>query len=708
MSILASNFVANSLQGTVTVIGGVANVILPLTAFAFEGTKTFVVKLRKEGFTGTVIASSDTITIPDTTGIVSFTANVITAAEGDVILYTLTTSNVVNGTNVYYSTNSISAANVVVNDFIGSNIGMITIANNIGTFSLVTNADRTFDETDETFTVEIRTNNTNGKVVGTSSNVLLYDTSNIKVLPVISNNSEVLEGNAITFTITITANSLDIPLYYTTSGNATASNFTTANTGSITFASNSNTLIFTTVSNIPTSEIRNFNLQIRTESINGNVIATSNTVSILDTTYAYYFASGGNQTIYAADGYKYHVFNSSNNFTILHNNSPVNGSNLEMLIVGGGGGGRGGETQFPSNYWAGGGGGAGGVANVSLSSTSLTTTDYAIVVGGGGTALTSVAAPTTGASGSNTTFSNTYIALGGGWGGSAQTPSSSNIPGGKGGSGGGGGSYSAGGGTGGLGANALQSNSSTGGYGNPGGESFGGGPLRALAGGGGGAGGAGFPGGLSANFSNGGIGIGIFSNWANITSTGISGYYAGGGGGGARDPGYTPRGIGGIGGGGSASADPTTIPRQAGNVNTGGGGGGATAGAPNPGTYIQAGGAGGSGIAIIKYPYFGAYVANAFANTSTINEGEAVRFYLSVLNGNNFTLYYSTDGNVNTTNFIGGNTGSFTSNATSATITLSSNTNLTGTGVFTLQIRKDSPTGIVVLSAGNVTIVGTP
>jgi len=700
MSILASNFVANSLQGTVTVIGGVANVFLPLSAFAFEGTKTFVVKLRKEGFTGTVIASSDTITIPDTTGIVSFTANVITAAEGNVILYTLTTSNVVNGTNVYYSTNSISAANVVVNDFVGSNIGMITIANNIGTVSLVTTADMTFDETDETFTVEIRTNNTNGKVVFTSSNVLLYDTSNIKVLPVISNNSEVLEGNAIAFTITIAANSLDIPLYYTTSGNATASNFTTANTGSITFASNSNTLIFTTVSNIPTSEIRNFNLQIRTESISGNVIATSNTVSILDTTYAYYSASGGNQTIYAADGYKYHVFNSSNNFTILHNTSSVNGSNLEMLMVGGGGGGRGGETQFPGNYWVGGGGGAGGVAPVSLSSTSLTTTDYAIVVGGGGTALTSVATPTSGSSGSNTIFSNTYVALGGGWGGSSQTPSSLNIPGGRGGSGGGAGSGSTGAPNDGLGANALQSNSFTGGYGNPGGESFGGPPtLKAFGGGGGGAGGAGSPGSPTAFFANGGSGIGIFSNWANITSTGISGYYAGGGGGGAREPAYIARGYGGIGGGGSIT--------QAGNVNTGGGGGGA-AGPGAPGTTTLAGGAGGSGIAIIKYPYFGAYVANAFAHTSTINEGEDVRFYLSVLNGNNFTLYYSTDGNVNTTNFIGGNTGSFTSNATSATITLSSNTNLTGTGVFTLQIRKDSPTGIVVLSAGNVTIVGTP
>ena len=69
MPILASNFTANSLQGTVTVTGGQANIVLPLSNFAFEGTKTFVVDLRKEGFSGTIMASSDTITITSTTSI---------------------------------------------------------------------------------------------------------------------------------------------------------------------------------------------------------------------------------------------------------------------------------------------------------------------------------------------------------------------------------------------------------------------------------------------------------------------------------------------------------------------------------------------------------------------------------------------------------------------------------------------------------------
>ena len=44
MPLLASNFTSNSLQGTVVVSGGWANVNLQVDAFAFEGNKSFVVK----------------------------------------------------------------------------------------------------------------------------------------------------------------------------------------------------------------------------------------------------------------------------------------------------------------------------------------------------------------------------------------------------------------------------------------------------------------------------------------------------------------------------------------------------------------------------------------------------------------------------------------------------------------------------------------
>lgn len=83
MPILASNFTSNALQGTVKVSAGFANVNLGVDAFAFEGNKTFAIKLRKDAFNGTVIGTTSTITIYDYSGIVSLSANTSTVNEGN-------------------------------------------------------------------------------------------------------------------------------------------------------------------------------------------------------------------------------------------------------------------------------------------------------------------------------------------------------------------------------------------------------------------------------------------------------------------------------------------------------------------------------------------------------------------------------------------------------------------------------------------------
>jgi hypothetical protein len=209
MPISASNFRSNSLSGTVSVINGFANISLDTVPYALEGNKSFVIKIRTGSVTGEVLAVSPTITLQDTSSVVSLTANVSSVAEGNAILYTLTTSNVVDGANVFFSTNSVVTANVNSNDFIGGNTGTITINNNVGTATLIANADLSlFDETGERFTLQIRTNNTAGNIVVTSSNVLISDTSNqYNVLSFVENSSTVAEGG----TLTLTANIINIP-----------------------------------------------------------------------------------------------------------------------------------------------------------------------------------------------------------------------------------------------------------------------------------------------------------------------------------------------------------------------------------------------------------------------------------------------------------------------------------------------------------------
>ncbi len=94
MPILASNFIANSLTGSVVVTDGHANLSLLTNPFALEGDKSFVIKLRKGNPTsGTVISTTPTITLRDSSSVVSLTANVATVNEGNLVQFTLVTAN---------------------------------------------------------------------------------------------------------------------------------------------------------------------------------------------------------------------------------------------------------------------------------------------------------------------------------------------------------------------------------------------------------------------------------------------------------------------------------------------------------------------------------------------------------------------------------------------------------------------------------------
>jgi dTDP-4-dehydrorhamnose 3,5-epimerase-like enzyme len=107
MPIFASNFSSNSLSGTALVVAGNVTINLSSANFALEGDRTFVVKLRKGSSQGTVVATSPVVTIKDRTTFVSLTANTATVAEGNLVAFSLVTTNVTNGATVYYSVTSV-------------------------------------------------------------------------------------------------------------------------------------------------------------------------------------------------------------------------------------------------------------------------------------------------------------------------------------------------------------------------------------------------------------------------------------------------------------------------------------------------------------------------------------------------------------------------------------------------------------------------
>ena len=693
MPLIPSNFAANSLSGTVRVSAGYANVVLPVSKYAFEDrTKTFTLKLRRDSAAGPVIAQSNLVTLTDFSEIVSLTANTSTVAEGNLVSFTLVTANVVNGANVFFSVLPVTA-NITTGDFFGANTGTVTINSNQGTFALFANADYSLvDETNETFKVQIRTVEPTGNIVFVSSNVAITDFfKRINVFRFEESSSSIVEGTSITFTVFAHNISPGTLLHYYTSG---AAGISGSNTGSIAMNSVSNTITLTTASTVPGGETRTFNL-ILSESNLGAPIATSNTITVIDSSLAYLNATGG--TVTTISGYRIHTFTSSNTFVVSNfSTAAFNTANI-LVIAGGGGGGRDYVDGRP-----GGGGGAGGFVYQTSIPLSASNT-YNITIGAGG-AASIPASGTVGANGSNTSlnagggFAN-ILAVGGGGGGTWV----SNSPGRNGGSGGGG--YTAGSG-----------------YGFPSptqqgfpGSSFQGHPQGLNWQGGGGADGAGVAGapaswGVPAPATPGfapfrRTATGGPGKISDITGSNV--YYAGGGGGGTDGPNDA-----GIGGGGYSGLYQSVVPASrplagvGGNVNTGGGGGAGSAGPASPGALLDAG-SGGSGIVIIRYAYLPpAFYTSVTANSSSIAEGSNAFFVINTTFANAAILYYDTVGNVTSSNFVNGNTGSFTvtSNATVLRLQTVGNIPNNETRNYQLRIREDSLTGNIVLVSSNVTI----
>jgi hypothetical protein len=725
MPLLASNFTSNSLQGTVVVSGGWANIDLQVDAFAFEGDKSFTVKLRKDSTTGQVIGTSNTIAIYDYSGIVSLTANTATVNEGNLVGFTLTTTNVANYTNVFYSVVPVTS-NVTLGDF-SANTGVVTIINNVGTFALRANSDLSLmDETGETFKLQVRTNSPTGNIVYVSSNVAIADVSKgFNILSFVENNSSVAEGG----TLTLTFNATNIPvgtvLYYSTDGNATTSTFTGGNTGSFVMNGFSNTVTLLPTA-VPYSATQNFAVQIRRDSLTGTVLATSNNIIAIDSALAYMTATGG--TIVDSGGYRIHAFTTSGNLTVSALGAG-SGNFVDYLVVAGGaaGGRSGGDV-----YNGGGGGGAGGAL---LSNTTFTSTGTSVItVGAGGALVVNTAWPLPPGGNTTVTFAGTpaIVAFGGGGGAHSWPAHGAGFgPARPGGSGGGGNFY-------GTDGSPRPAGNGTPGQGYPGGtsspESFGGSTQRSWAGGGGGAGEQGHWNSTTDTGTTGATttaagGRGIAVPWA-PPSTGTSGpapgrWFAGGGGGGGAPAGSAYILSGGAGGGGAGGFAAPGYPTSAqalgtahgGNdgganatINTGGGGGGAGNGGASSGTGLA--GRGGSGIVLIRYPYAAPItISNVITTATAFLVGSNITFTINATNGNATTLYYTTDGNVDSSYFIGGNTGSFVANVTGGIVTLLGNTNATvpvgQIRNFRLQIRQDSITGFISSSSSNVALLNS-
>jgi hypothetical protein len=194
----------------------------------------------------------------------------------------VTTTDVPDGAEIFFSTiGSVTASDFSDNSLTGS-FAIINFggANGIGAFTRTTLFDF-LSESNKDFQIQLRLNSASGNIVGTSSNITINNIS--PTFTITPSTSTINEGESVTFTIS--SNVPDgIILHYATIGNISASDFSDNSiSGFVTINNQTATIVRTTVRDRKTEGDEQFAIQLRFNSIEGNLVATSSFVTIKDT-----------------------------------------------------------------------------------------------------------------------------------------------------------------------------------------------------------------------------------------------------------------------------------------------------------------------------------------------------------------------------------------------------------------------------------------
>ena len=285
---VAADFTDNSLTGSFNVVGtgsstGIATFTRTLVAeggTATEGSENFNIVIRNGSTSGTALTTTQSITINDIVPSYNVSPSVTSVAEGDSVTFTINTTNVGDGTQLYWREQGTSSSS----DFVGSGSGNFLINNNVGIVTITTRLD--WNNENENIILSIRTGSTSGTITTTSSAVTITNTapSNVTVVP---SATTVNEGGSVTFTITGTnipdhntryraylIGSVSTPDDFTSTGSSFQSFGITNNTGSVTLDVKDDFL---------SEGIESFYVEFRYNSATSNLLATSPTITVNDT-----------------------------------------------------------------------------------------------------------------------------------------------------------------------------------------------------------------------------------------------------------------------------------------------------------------------------------------------------------------------------------------------------------------------------------------
>lgn len=269
----ASDFSDSSLSGSFVVNSGIATVTRTLSEdlsrIGTEGTETFQIQIRTNNTSGNIVATSSTITVSDTSfSSYTLTQSTVSVSEGDPVVFTLNTIGVPDGTTLYYtSTNTTD---------VSPTSGSFNVNAGISTFTLNVLEDTSVDP-GETFYVFVRTSSTSGDIVGISSEITIVNTT---VVNVSTSTTSVSEGDNFTITLDTEGIPDGSTLYYT----STSPNDISPSSGSVVVSGGSTSFILTAVEDLLVESEETFQIQIRSNSISGDVVGISSSISLTNTT----------------------------------------------------------------------------------------------------------------------------------------------------------------------------------------------------------------------------------------------------------------------------------------------------------------------------------------------------------------------------------------------------------------------------------------
>ena len=269
----SSDFDDQTLTGSIIIASNAATITKSIsedfTVINSEGTENFVLELRTDSISGTIVATSSTISVSDTsTSSYTITESTTTVDEGSSVNFVVTTTGVTDGTSLYFTCSN--ASNV------SPDSGNFVITNNTGTFSVTADED-IFIDTSSSFNVSVRTGSITGDIVSTSSDISIINTTSFSI----SVASTAIEGSQITFNITSTGVTDGSTLYYFISG--ALSTDVNPLSGSFVVTNNTSSVTVNTLQDF-SNDIDIITFEIRT-SPTGTAISTSSQVTINDLPY---------------------------------------------------------------------------------------------------------------------------------------------------------------------------------------------------------------------------------------------------------------------------------------------------------------------------------------------------------------------------------------------------------------------------------------